>query len=29
MIDGGTGNQGPRLAIDQYGRWRNFITVGE
>ena len=29
MIDGGAGYQGPRLAIDEDGRWRNFITVGE
>ena len=29
MIDGGAGYQGPRLAIDEKGRWRNFITVGE
>ena len=29
MIDGGTGYQGPRLAIDENGEWRNFITVGE
>lgn len=29
MIDGGTGYQGPRLAIDEKGNWRNFITVGE
>jgi hypothetical protein len=29
MIDGGNGYQGPRLAIDALGRWRNFITVGE
>ena len=29
MIDGGAGYQGPRLAIDENGRWRNFITVGE
>jgi hypothetical protein len=29
MVDGGTGYQGPRLAIDEDGRWRNFITVGE
>lgn len=29
MIDGETGYQGPRLAIDEDGRWRNFITVGE
>jgi hypothetical protein len=29
MIDGGNGYQGPRLAIDEDGVWRNFITVGE
>jgi hypothetical protein len=29
MIDGGAGYQGPRLAVDEDGRWRNFITVGE
>ncbi len=29
MIDGGAGYQGPRLAIDETGAWRNFITVGE
>jgi hypothetical protein len=29
MIDGGTGYQGPRLAIDENGEWRNFLTVGE
>jgi hypothetical protein len=29
MIDGGNGYQGPRLAIDEDGEWRNFITVGE
>ena len=29
MIDGGHGYQGPRLAIDETGLWRNFITVGE
>jgi hypothetical protein len=29
MIDGEAGYQGPRLAIDEDGRWRNFITVGE
>jgi hypothetical protein len=29
MIDGGNGYQGPRLGIDELGRWRNFITVGE
>jgi hypothetical protein len=29
MIDGGTGYQGPRLAIDENGVWRNFITAGE
>ncbi len=29
MIDGGAGYQGPRLAVDENGRWRNFITVGE
>jgi hypothetical protein len=29
MIDGGYGYQGPRLAIDETGLWRNFITVGE
>ena len=29
MVDGGAGYQGPRLAIDENGRWRNFITVGE
>ena len=29
MIDGGTGYQGPRLAIDEDGEWRNFLTVGE
>ncbi len=29
MIDGGRGYQGPRLAIDERGTWRNFITVGE
>ena len=29
MIDGGNGYQGPRLAIDETGLWRNFITVGE
>jgi hypothetical protein len=29
MIDGGAGYQGPRLAIDENGEWRNFITVGE
>jgi hypothetical protein len=29
MIDGGTGYQGPRLAIDENGQWQNFLTVGE
>jgi hypothetical protein len=29
IIDGGTGYQGPRLAIDENGEWRNFLTVGE
>jgi hypothetical protein len=29
IADGGTGYQGPRLAIDENGEWRNFITVGE
>lgn len=29
MIDGARGYQGPRLAIDERGNWRNFITVGE
>jgi len=29
MIDGGHGYQGPRLAIDGTGLWRNFTTVGE
>jgi hypothetical protein len=29
MIDGGTGYQGARLAIDENGVWRNFLTVGE
>jgi hypothetical protein len=29
MIDGGTGYQGPRLAIDENGEWQNFITQGE
>jgi hypothetical protein len=29
MIDGGHGYEGPRLAIDETGLWRNFITVGE
>jgi hypothetical protein len=29
MIDGGLGYQGPRLAIDETGLWRNFLTVGE
>ncbi len=29
MIEGGNGYQGPRLAIDENGVWRNFITVGE
>jgi len=29
MIDGGHGYQGPRLAIDETGLWRNFMTVGE
>jgi hypothetical protein len=29
MSDGGAGYQGPRLAIDEDGQWRNFITVGE
>jgi hypothetical protein len=29
MIDGGNGYQGPRLAIDAAGQWRNFITAGE
>ena len=29
MSDGGAGYQGPRLAIDEEGQWRNFITVGE
>ena len=29
MIDGGAGYQGGRLAIDENGEWRNFITVGE
>ena len=29
MTDGGHGYQGPRLAIDETGLWRNFITVGE
>jgi hypothetical protein len=29
MIDGDAGYQGPRLAIDENGEWRNFLTVGE
>jgi len=29
MIEGGHGYQGPRLAIDETGLWRNFMTVGE
>jgi hypothetical protein len=29
MIDGGHGYQGPRLAIDETGLWRNFTTMGE
>jgi hypothetical protein len=29
MIRGGHGYQGPRLAIDETGLWRNFITMGE
>ena len=29
MVDGGTGYQGPRLAIDENGEWQNFITQGE
>jgi len=29
MIDGGHGYQGPRLAIDETGLWRNFMTAGE
>jgi hypothetical protein len=29
MIEGGNGYQGPRLAVDADGLWRNFITVGE
>jgi hypothetical protein len=29
MIEGGFGYQGPRLAIDQSGRWRSFTTMGE
>jgi hypothetical protein len=29
MIDAGHGYQGPRLAIDETGLWRNFMTVGE
>jgi hypothetical protein len=29
MIEGGHGYQGPRLAIDETGLWRNFTTVGE
>jgi hypothetical protein len=29
MIDGGNGYQGPRLAIDETGRWRSFTTMGE
>jgi hypothetical protein len=28
-IDGDGGYQGPRLAIDETGEWRNFLTVGE
>lgn len=29
MIEGGHGYQGPRLAIDATGQWRNFTTMGE
>jgi hypothetical protein len=29
MIEGEHGYQGPRLAIDETGLWRNFMTVGE
>ena len=29
MIEGGNEYQGPRLAIDENGEWRNLITVGE
>jgi hypothetical protein len=29
MIEGGHGYQGPRLAIDGTGEWRNFTTMGE
>ena len=29
MIDGGNGYQGPRLAIDETGLWRSFMTMGE
>jgi hypothetical protein len=29
MIEAGHGYQGPRLAIDGSGEWRNFLTVGE
>ncbi len=29
MIQAGHGYQGPRLAIDETGEWRNFLTIGE
>lgn len=29
MIEAGHGYQGPRLAIDETGEWRNFLTIGE
>jgi hypothetical protein len=29
MVEGSQGYQGPRLAIDETGLWRSFITVGE
>jgi hypothetical protein len=29
MVQGGNGYQGPRLAIDATGLWRNFITGGD
>ena len=29
MVEGGSGYQGPRLAIDETGLWRSFTTMGE
>jgi hypothetical protein len=29
MVEDGNGYQGPRLAIDETGRWRSFTTMGE